>query len=210
MRYKGKLTNWKDEKGFGFITPTNGGRQVFVHIKSFVQRQRRPIGNERLTYELKTGPDGREQAENVLFHGETMPPAPSVSGNSFPVIFAGAFLAFVASLAITGKLPFIVLGLYLVTSILTFFAYSTDKSAAQNDEWRTEESTLHLFALVGGWPGALTAQNLLRHKTKKQSFQIVFWTTVIINCGFLGWLFTPQGTEKLHVVLGIIKRLTSQ
>jgi len=32
MRYKGKLTNWQDEKGFGFITPAIGEKQVFVHI----------------------------------------------------------------------------------------------------------------------------------------------------------------------------------
>ena len=114
MRYKGKLANWKDEKGFGFIAPASGGKQVFVHIKSFVNRQRRPIGNERLTYEVKTDVDGREQAENVLFYGETMPPMSSALGKSFPVIFAGAFLTFVASLTITGKLPFIVLGLYLI------------------------------------------------------------------------------------------------
>ncbi len=203
MRYKGKLTNWKDEKGFGFITPAKGEKQVFVHIKSFVHRQRRPIGNERLTYELKTDAGGREQAENVLFHGETMPPVPSTLANNFPVIFAGTFLTLIASLTITGKLPLIVLGLYLIASIVTFFAYSIDKSAAQNGQWRTQESTLHLLAIVGGWPGALTAQKLLRHKSKKQSFQIVFWATVIINCGVLGWLFTPQGAEKLHKVLGI-------
>lgn len=210
MRYKGKLTNWKDEKGFGFITPTSGGKQVFVHIKSFVNRQRRPVGNERLSYDLIADANGREQAENVLFHGETMPPVPSISGKNFPVIFAGIFLAFVAALTFTGKLPFIILALYLIASIVTFIAYSLDKSAAQNDEWRTPEKTLHLFAVMGGWPGALTAQKLLRHKSKKQSFQIVFWTTVIINCGILGWLFTPQGAENLHTLLGAIQRLTSQ
>lgn len=210
MRYKGNLTNWKDDKGFGFITPSSGGKQVFVHINSFANRQRRPIGNERLTYELKTDTNGREQAENVLFHGETIPPVPSNLRKSFPIILAGIFLTFVASLTFIGKLPFIILALYLIASIVTFIAYSFDKSAAQNDEWRTQESTLHFFALVGGWPGALTAQKLLRHKSRKQSFQIVFWATVIINCGILGWLFIPSGAEKFHAILGTIQRLTSQ
>jgi uncharacterized membrane protein YsdA (DUF1294 family) len=181
-----------------------------VHINSFANRQRRPIGNERLTYELKTDTNGREQAQNVLFHGETIFPVSSNLRKSFPIIFAGIFLTFVASLTFIGKLPFIILALYLIASIVTFIAYSFDKSAAQNDEWRTQESTLHFFALVGGWPGALTAQKLLRHKSRKQSFQIVFWATVIINCGILGWLFTPSGAEKLHAILGTIQRLTSQ
>lgn len=52
MRYQGKITNWKDDKGFGFITPNGGENQVFVHIKSFANRQRRPVGDEIVTYEL--------------------------------------------------------------------------------------------------------------------------------------------------------------
>jgi hypothetical protein len=43
MRYRGTITNWKDEKGFGFITPSNGGNQLFVHITSFANRKRRPL-----------------------------------------------------------------------------------------------------------------------------------------------------------------------
>ena len=49
MRQQGKITKWKDDQGFGFITPDSGGEQVFVHIKSFSNRQRRPIGNEIVT-----------------------------------------------------------------------------------------------------------------------------------------------------------------
>lgn len=41
MRYQGKITDWKDDKGFGFVTPNGGGPRVFVHIKSFSSRQRR-------------------------------------------------------------------------------------------------------------------------------------------------------------------------
>jgi uncharacterized membrane protein YsdA (DUF1294 family) len=60
---------------------------------------------------------------------------------------------------------------------------------------------LHLFALAGGWPGALIAQRLLRHKTKKQSFQVVFWATVALNCGILGWLFSSSGADALRAFL---------
>jgi cold shock CspA family protein len=37
MRYQGKITTWKDDQGFGFITPNMGGEPVFVHIKAFRQ-----------------------------------------------------------------------------------------------------------------------------------------------------------------------------
>lgn len=202
MRYQGKITNWKDGKGFGFINPNGGGNQVFVHIKSFANRQRRPVGDEIVTYELKADVKGRAQAENVAFVGELAPSNISPERRNTSLILTASFLVFVAASAFVGKLPFAVLWLYLVGSAVAFLAYAFDKSAARNDQWRTQESTLHLFALVGGWPGALAAQRLLRHKSKKQSFQIVFWATVVLNCGALAWLFSPSGSGALRSFLG--------
>ena len=80
---------------------------------------------------------------------------------------------------------------YLLASSVTFAAYAADKSAARNGQRRIRERTLHLCAFAGGWPGALAAQMLLRHKTRKQPFQIIFWLTVLLHCGALGgvlWL----------------------
>jgi uncharacterized membrane protein YsdA (DUF1294 family) len=96
-----------------------------------------------------------------------------------------------------------VLGLYLIASAVAFLAYALDKSAAKNNRWRTRESTLHFFALAGGWPGALAVQRLLRHKSRKQSFQIVFWTTVVLNCGAFGWLFLSSGAVAIRAILGM-------
>ncbi len=202
MRYQGRITNWKDDKGFGFITPNGGENQIFVHIKSFANRHRRPVGDEIVTYELKADAKGRVQAENVAFVGERAPSNSSTERRSISLILAAFFLVFVAASAVVGKLPFAVLWLYLVGSVVAFVAYAFDKSAARNDQWRTQESTLHLFALVGGWPGALAAQRLLRHKSKKQSFQIVFWTTVVLNCSALAWLFSPTGSWVLRSFIG--------
>ncbi|MFZ0487472.1 MAG: cold shock and DUF1294 domain-containing protein [Arenicellales bacterium] len=201
MRHKGKITSWKDDRGFGFIAPNGGGQQVFVHIKSFANRQRRPAGNEVVTYELRTDARGRAQAERVVFAGERLPPDASSGPSSIPLVLAGGFLVFVAGAVFAGKLPIAVLGLYCTASVVAFVAYALDKSAARNDRWRTQESTLHLFALVGGWPGALAAQRLLRHKSRKRSFQIVFWGTVVVNCGILGWLFSSSGARVLRTVL---------
>ncbi len=47
------------------------------------------------------------------------------------------------------------------------------------------ESTLLAFALVGGWPGALVARHVFRHKTRKQPFRTAFWVTVIVHCSVL-------------------------
>jgi uncharacterized membrane protein YsdA (DUF1294 family) len=78
-----------------------------------------------------------------------------------------------------------IFGWYLLISLLTFVIYAKDKSAAEKGSWRIPESTLHFLALIGGWPGALLAQQVLRHKSKKQPFRFVFYLTVLLNCGLL-------------------------
>ncbi|ENO84756.1 DUF1294 domain-containing protein [Thauera linaloolentis] len=204
MRHQGRITTWKDDKGFGFITPNGDGKQVFVHINAFSSRLRRPEGNERVTYQLTVDDKGRSQAKAVAFVGEhpTRPRAPGRSKS--PLIFTAFFLIFVAGAAVSGRLSSTVLALYTIASIITFIAYALDKSAALRNQWRTRESTLHVLALLGGWPGALAAQRLLRHKSAKASFQTTFWITVVFNCGALGWLFSPSGTKALDAFLGAI------
>lgn len=202
MRYQGRITTWKDDKGFGFITPNGGGEQVFVHISSLSSRQGRPKGNELVSYELIVDGMGRSQAKAVVFvvahRTRNKPPG---RGNLAP-IFAVFFMLFVIAAVASGRLPNAVLGLYLATSVVAFIAYALDKSAAKRDQWRTQESTLHLLALLGGWPGALAAQRLLRHKSAKVSFQATFGATVLLNCGALGWLLSPYGAQMLQSVLG--------
>lgn len=202
MRYQGRITTWKDDKGFGFITPNGGGEQVFVHISSLSNRQGRPKGNELVTYELTVDGMGRSQAKAVAFIAAHRTANKSQGRGNLAPIFAVCFMLFVLAAVVSGRLPSAVLGLYLATSVLAFVAYALDKSAAKRDQWRTQESTLHLFALLGGWPGALAAQRLLRHKSAKVSFQATFWATVLLNCGALGWLLSPSGAEVLRSVLG--------
>lgn len=207
MRYQGRISSWKDEQGFGFITPNAGGAQIFVHIKSFASRDRRPAGNEIVTYELKTAANGRLQAEGVAFVGGRRPSKVAAGrgdGSGFSLLFVAGFFALVGGLAFAGKLPLLVLWLYCSASVITFAVYGLDKSAAKNDRWRTQETTLHLLALIGGWPGALVAQKLLRHKSKKAEFQTVFWVTVVLNCGALVALFSTSGAALLGSVMDAI------
>ena len=82
--------------------------------------------------------------------------------------------------------------------------YIKDKLAAEWDEWRTPENTLHLVSLIGGWPGALIAQSKIRHKSKKMSFKIVYWITVVMNCSLLVWLLSPQSSTVLKEIKNII------
>jgi uncharacterized membrane protein YsdA (DUF1294 family)/cold shock CspA family protein len=205
MRYQGRLTGWKDDKGYGFVTPDGGGQRAFIHIRSFANQQRRPVGNEIVTYEIAYDPMGRPQAESVEFHGERKRQPrrtqSSVRGKA-PLLIGALFLLFLITATAANQMPLTVLAFYLAASLLAFIAYAMDKTAAQENRWRTQESTLHLFALIGGWPGAMAAQFLLNHKSKKTSFLWMFWLTVIMNCSALYWLLTGAGAHGLRTTIG--------
>lgn len=78
---------------------------------------------------------------------------------------------------------------YALASLVSFVQYWNDKASALKGRWRTAESTLHLVELLGGWPGALLAQQCFRHKTRKASYQLVFWVIVSVHQAFwVDWL----------------------
>ncbi|MPZ42374.1 MAG: DUF1294 domain-containing protein [Betaproteobacteria bacterium] len=157
MRYQGKITDWKDDKGFGFVTPNGGGPRVFVHIKSFSNRQRRPGGNELVTYELTSDARGRPQGVNIGFVGDrpSSPPSTAPGPSIGALVFASVFLAFVAGAVATGKLPFVVLIAYLIGSCVAYLAYVFDKAAALKGQWRTPESHIHRIVRVRAYPPAV-------------------------------------------------------
>ncbi len=91
------------------------------------------------------------------------------------------------------RTAFLLLPVYLLMSLLCFFAYRRDKLAAINDEPRTPERKLHLYELMGGWPGAWLAQHFLRHKTRKQPYRFIFWMIVLLHLTLLGDYFALNG-----------------
>ena len=97
-----------------------------------------------------------------------------------------------------GHTPLWVPALFFVVSLMAFAIYYKDKRAAVTGSWRTPESTLHIWALFGGWPGAVIAQQTLRHKTQKKSFRHVFWLTVMLNVAAFSWMHTVEGARLLR------------
>jgi cold shock CspA family protein len=62
MALTGTLRSWNDERGFGFIAPTHGGAELFVHVSAFPNDGSRPTVGESLSYELGRGKNGQPQA----------------------------------------------------------------------------------------------------------------------------------------------------
>ena len=78
---------------------------------------------------------------------------------------------------------------YVAVSVVTFVAYGLDKRRAGRADRRIPEIALHLLELCGGWPGALVAQQVFRHKRRKIRYLVVFWLIVALHLGVGAWLW---------------------
>jgi uncharacterized membrane protein YsdA (DUF1294 family)/cold shock CspA family protein len=188
MRYLGRITDWNDAKGFGFVTPNGGGDRAFVHVKAFERQGRRPVSGDLISYVVQRDAKGRLNAASVRFAYARLQHEPVSSSAPLRRVLSIVVFAMLVLAAVSAKLPLGVMAYYLVMSCFAFVVYAVDKWAAQNGRWRTAEASLHAIALFGGWPGALLAQGVLRHKSRKAQFQLVFWITVVANCAFVLWL----------------------
>ncbi len=219
MPQLGRIEQWNDGKGYGFVRPLESqatagdAARAFVHIKAVARAGRRPADGDLIRYDSERDARGRLNAVNVAFvNAEVMraqaqrragartaarerrtAAAPVDSVQRF--ILACALIALAAG-SVMGFWPLKVTLAYAAMGTLSFFAYALDKKAADNGQWRTRESTLHAFDLLCGWPGGLLAQQAFRHKTRKTSFQLGFWISVMANCAALYWLLPWLGTAS--------------
>jgi uncharacterized membrane protein YsdA (DUF1294 family)/cold shock CspA family protein len=203
MRYVGRITEWNDDRGFGFVTPNGGGDRAFVHIKAFERASSRPAAGMLISYELLKDDKGRFNAKGVRF-ATHRPRSEATAGSAWPRKTIGALFLVVLLLGwIFTKVPTIIALAYGAMSVLAILLYGVDKSAAVNNRWRIQESTLQFVGLVGGWPGALFAQDVFRHKSKKAEFQFTFWVTVVFNCIGLAWLLATGKADAINqAILG--------
>ncbi|WP_374323125.1 DUF1294 domain-containing protein [Aquipseudomonas alcaligenes] len=213
MEKRGVLKSWNDGKGFGFIQPEGGGEPLFVHI-SAMRGDSRPQVGDNVLYVAGRDAQGRPRAQHMRHAGLSLdrpairrkpaaarqpaggnPPKASRRTDAAGIrdlplkllILAGlCLLPTWGSLALLGQGVWWVALAYPLVSLFSFCQYWLDKQHAQKGRWRTPENSLHIAELLGGWPGALVAQQVFRHKTRKASFQLVFWAIVTLHQGF--WL----------------------
>lgn len=211
MPQLGRIEQWDDAKGYGFVRPLEsqaGGdhaARAFVHIRTIEHAGRRPGNGDLIRYETRRDDKGRLNAVGASFvnagamraqarrrnDARTTARQRHASGKQqdlvHRLILAGALTALAAGTWLHWW-PLAVTLAFAGMSALSFIAYALDKSAANQNLQRTQEKTLHLFDLLCGWPGGLLAQQVYRHKTRKTSFQIMFWITAALNCAALYWL----------------------
>jgi uncharacterized membrane protein YsdA (DUF1294 family)/cold shock CspA family protein len=176
MRHNGVLVKWNEDKGFGFVQMANSQQQTFAHIKEFENRRRKPKVGDEVTFKLQQQPDGKLRATGVAYVRE------SVDWWMLPIlIIAFGYIGGVGYASLVTDFPVEVSWAFALLSAVTYLLYALDKRAAQNKNQRTPEKVLHWLSVLGGWPGALIAQQQFRHKTRKTSFRVGFYFTVILN-----------------------------
>ena len=206
MKYQGRIHQWDDAKGFGFVEPNGGGTRAFAHIKAFKQRSRRPVNGDIIVYEVEQDRKGNHRACNISLlkdHKTKRSRANKpTSQRKRNVIVLSLFFGVLALSVLVDQLPTIVPIFYGAVSMLTLLFYGIDKWAAKNDKWRISEAKLHLLSLLGGWPGALLAQQMFKHKRSKSAFMRVYWVTVLVNLILLGLItFEVISTPAFMMVI---------
>ncbi len=204
MRQQGKLIDWYDERGYGFVVRHGDTKKVFVHISEFEPGQRRPVGGDALIYDVVPGKGGSLAAINIVLpetiHAKAGEGALAHRRDTQAYVIAATALAILGLLSVMGKLSWFALAWYWLASGIAFLTYASDKRAAVARRRRIPEDQLHAVALLGGWPGALAAQRTFRHKSEKRAFRAVFWVTVVVNIGVLAFLLSPPGKHWLAMI----------
>ena len=206
MRDQGRLVEWFDDKGYGFIQPNDSSKdRVFLHIKDFARQGPRPITGCALENVVQLDGQGRYKAKQVMYlkasqtqkksHQQPKPQKNKSANNLQPMqIACVTYIVIIALMTISGVLNSMVLLFISIINALTYWMYAQDKEAAQSGNRRVPENTLHTLAFLGGWPAAWLAQQRLRHKTQKQPFRKIYFCTIAFNILLIGWLISPFNT----------------
>ncbi|CAI3968045.1 MAG: cold shock and DUF1294 domain-containing protein [Alteromonas macleodii] len=204
MKYQGRIQQWDDAKGYGFVEPNGGGTRAFTHIEAFKQRSRHPVNGDIIVYEVEQDRNGNHRACNISLlkdhKAKRLRANKPTSRRKRNVIVLSIFSGALALFTLSGRLPFIVPIVYGAVSLLTILFYGIDKSAAKKEKRRVSEAKLHILSLLGGWPGALLAQQMFKHKRSKSAFMRIYWVTVLVNLILLGLIaFEVINTQAFMV-----------
>ena len=202
LRRNGTVFSWNADKGYGFIQSANNQQQFFAHITAFSNRRRQPAIGDHVTFMEQRKADNKHRAIDIDYVHTKL------SFALLPILtIAVAYIAVIAYLGLLGYLPVQLWLIFTFVSVIAYVFYALDKKAALSNKRRTPEDWLQFLALMGGWPGALIAQQQFRHKTRKTSFRVVFYLAVLINIGTITFYILEKDTiiQWIKSTLGAIK-----
>lgn len=191
-RQSGRLTQWNDERGFGFIATDNGGR-VFVHVTAIARMVNRPRVGDVVEFETHLGRDGRLEARSARVVGANPLPRPNMRQkpgqggflSDWRFLLASILAALLVAAVLLGRIPYYLPLAYAAMGAVTVSLYRADKYFAETGQWRISEALLHGADLGFGIVGGLLGQAIFRHKTRKPAYVA---TTVLLGGVHLFWI----------------------
>lgn len=197
----GRVSQWDAAKGLGFVQPDGGGERLLLRRADLAGRlrAREPAVGEPVRF-AAAGEGRQRRAVRVVSLAPPPPTAPAraatpAGAGSHRLLIIPVFAMLLGALHLAAPLPRPVPLLYGALSTALFLVYGLDKWAARRGRARVAEASLHLVALMGGWPGALLGQQLFRHKTAKPVFLRLTWAMVALNLSLLlgfWWLWQAR------------------
>lgn len=222
MKKQGTVVRWDRERAFGFIRSPQTPADVFFHTRDFSGHNPPADGMEVTFEEIHVGGKGPralsvEPVRNAVVSPQDATPLPLPAEAEIlpkaqpaqrsrtprekrreerPLWIGLGLIAFWLLLWLigigAGRFPWVILTAVVILNLATFYMYWRDKDAAITESLRVPEDWLHGLGLAGGWPGGWFAQHILRHKTSKTSFQLMYWGTVALNfAALLAWICWP-------------------
>jgi uncharacterized membrane protein YsdA (DUF1294 family)/cold shock CspA family protein len=220
MKKQGIVVKWDSDKSSGFIRSPDTQADIFFHRRDYSEN-RSPVEGLAVTFqEIHVGGKGpRALAVTHSLSAIVAAPPTLAPDDPAPLLPRTAraprrtplhakkredrlywstlglmgfwLLLWLVGIAM-GRFPWVVLTAVALLNLATFYVYWRNKEAAVQGGWRASENQLHGLAVLGGWPGAWFAQQILRHKSSKKPFRVLYWATVAINLvGLIGWLVWP-------------------
>lgn len=191
----GRIVEWNDARGYGFIAPEAGGADVFVHVSVF--RTGRPRQGDRILYNPGIGRDGRPAARRARLERDATEATPDYfDRHAMRVWAAAALMIGVLATVVMDRVPVWMLAPYAIGGLASFALYGIDKQAARRGEWRVSEATLHGLDAAFGIIGGLLAQLIFRRKTSKPEFTAITGGIAILHAiglaGFLSGAIAPS------------------
>ena len=173
VKYQGRIQQWDDAKGYGFVEPNGGGTRAFTHIKAFKQRSRRPVNGDIIVYEVEQDRNGNHRACNISLlkdhKAKRLRANKPTSQRKRNVIVLSIFSGALALFTLSGRLPFIVPIVYGAVSLLTSFYGIDNRCKRKTASIRSKAALLSLW----GWPGIACLKH--QHKRSKSAFMRVYW-----------------------------------
>lgn len=181
----GVVVSFDKQRGFGFIRSNAFAEDVFVHVRA-VNGGRLLTAGQRVWFSAEPSEKGLRA---VRVEPGRVGLAPHVAlAAGLAVVLTVSTLIFRLSMGWGWFMAWMA-----AINPVTLAVFAIDKRRATRGDRRISEAALLGLALIGGSPGAAVAMPLLRHKTRKKSFQLAFAAVVAVQilaaCG-LWWIRT--------------------